>query len=175
MQKLTEQQIASKTVFAGKILTISLDTVTLPNGKEATREVVRHPGAVAVVPVTAAGEVVLVRQYRYPVALELLEVPAGKLDKGEQPEACARRELEEETGYRAGTIEHLGTFYTTPGFSDEIMHLYLARDLTQTAQNLDGDEFINIEYYSADKIKALLAAKRIVDAKTLVGLKLAGY
>lgn len=175
MTNLTEHKLASETVFTGKILTVRRDKVRLPNGREATREVVAHPGAVAVVPVTAAGEVVLVRQYRYPIAQELLEVPAGKLDKGEAPDDCARRELEEETGYRAGRLEHLATFYTAPGFTDEIMHLYLARDLSQTAQNTDGDEFINIEYYKPDQLKALLAAKEIIDAKTIVGLLLAGY
>ncbi len=175
MTDLTEKQISSQTVFTGKILTICNDKVRLPNGHEATREVVRHPGAVAVVPVTAAGDVILVRQYRYPVAQKLLEVPAGKLDKGERPDACARRELEEETGYRAGRLEHLATYYSAPGFTDEIMHLYLARDLVPTAQNPDDDEFVYIEQYTAAQIKELLAAKKIVDAKTLIGLLMAGY
>lgn len=159
----------------GKILTVRHDVVKLPDGREATRDVVEHPGAVAIVPITAAGEVVLVRQYRYPVATPLLEVPAGKLDKGEPPEACAHRELEEETGYRAGSLEHLATFFTAPGFTDEKMHLYLARDLSQTAQNTDGDEFIDIEYYSGAQIKKLLADKEIIDAKTIIGLLMAGF
>jgi ADP-ribose pyrophosphatase len=175
MSKLTEHRLSSETVYTGKIITVRHDTVRLPDGREAIRDVVEHPGAVAVVPVTAAGEVVLVRQYRYPVARPLLEVPAGKLDKGEKPEDCARRELEEETGYRAGSLEHLATFYTAPGFTDEIMHLYLARDLKQTAQNTDGDEFIDIEYYSASQVKKLLAAKEIIDAKSIIGLLMAGY
>jgi ADP-ribose pyrophosphatase len=175
MTDLTEHKISSQTVFTGKILTVRNDRVRLPDGREATREVVEHPGAVAVVPVTAGGDVILVRQYRYPIAQELLEVPAGKLDKGEKPEDCAHRELEEETGCRAGRLEHLATFYTGPGFTDEIMHLYLARDLVPTAQNTDGDEFINIETYSSAQIKALLADKKIIDAKTLVGLLMAGY
>jgi len=174
MSNLTEHKLESQTVFAGKILTVRCDRVRLPDGREATREVVGHPGAVAVVPVTAAGEVVLVRQYRYPIGQELLEVPAGKLDKGEAPEDCAYRELEEETGYRAGRMEHLATFYTAPGFTDEIMHLYLARDLSQTAQNTDGDEFINVEYYKPAQLKALLADKKIIDAKTIVGILMAG-
>lgn len=175
MTNLTEHKLSSETIFSGKILTVRRDTVRLPNGHEATREVVAHPGAVAVVPVTAAGEVVLVRQYRYPIAQELLEVPAGKLDKGEAPEACARRELEEETGYRAGRLEHLASFYTAPGFTDEIMHLYLASDLSQTAQHTDGDEFINIEYYKPAQLKQMLQDKKIIDAKTIAGLLLAGY
>jgi ADP-ribose pyrophosphatase len=174
MSNLTEHKLESQTVFAGKILTVRCDRVRLPDGREATREVVGHPGAVAVVPVTAAGEVVLVRQYRYPIGQELLEVPAGKLDKGEAPEDCAYRELEEETGYRAGRMEHLATFYTAPGFTDEIMHLYLARDLSKTTQNTDGDEFISVEYYKPAQLKALLADKKIIDAKTIVGILMAG-
>ncbi|MDT8901086.1 NUDIX domain-containing protein [Anaeroselena agilis] len=174
MSRLTEHRLASEIVYNGKILTVRHDRVRLPDGREATRDVVGHPGAVAVVPITATGEIVLVRQYRYPVAKELLEVPAGKLDKGEQPEDCARRELEEETGYRAGRLEHLATFYTAPGFTDEIMHLYLARDLSPTAQNTDGDEFIDIEYYTASQVKKLLADKEIIDAKTIIGLLMAG-
>ncbi len=175
MSHLTEHKLTSETVYTGKIITVRHDTVRLPNGREATRDVVAHPGAVAVVPITAAGEVVLVRQYRYPVARALLEVPAGKLDKGERPEDCARRELEEETGYQAGSLEHLATFFTAPGFSDEQMHLYAARDLRKTSQNTDQDEFIDIEYYTPAQIRKLLADKEISDAKTLVGLLLAGY
>jgi ADP-ribose pyrophosphatase len=175
MSHLTEHKLTSETVYTGKIITVRHDTVRLPNGREATRDVVAHPGAVAVVPIPAAGEVVLVRQYRYPVARALLEVPAGKLDKGERPEDCARRELEEETGYQAGSLEHLATFFTAPGFSDEQMHLYAARDLRKTSQNTDQDEFIDIEYYTPAQIRKLLADKEISDAKTLVGLLLAGY
>jgi ADP-ribose pyrophosphatase len=175
MSHLTEHKLTSETVYTGKIIAVRHDTVRLPDGREATRDVVEHPGAVAVVPVTAAGEVVLVRQYRYPIARALLEVPAGKLDKGERPEDCARRELEEETGYKAGSLEHLATFFTAPGFTDEQMHLYVARDLSQTSQNTDQDEFIDIEYYTAAQIKKLLADKEIIDAKTLVGLLMAGY
>jgi ADP-ribose pyrophosphatase len=175
MSKLTEHRLSSETVYTGKIITVRHDTVRLPDGREATRDVVEHPGAVAVVPVTGDGKVVLVRQYRHPVARLLLEVPAGKLDKGERPEDCARRELEEETGYQAGSLEHLATFFTAPGFSDEQMHLYAARDLRKTSQNTDQDEFIDIEYYTPAQIRKLLADKEISDAKTLVGLLLAGY
>lgn len=173
MNKLTEERLASEVVFAGRMLTVRRDTVRLPDGREAGREVVGHPGAVAVVPVTDAGEVVLVRQFRYPVGKVLLEVPAGKLDKGEGPEACARRELEEETGYRAGRLEHLATFYTAPGFTDEIMHLYAARELTKTAPNTDSDEFIEVGHYAPAEVRGMLAAKEIEDAKTIVGLLLA--
>jgi len=175
MTNLTEHLVESRTVFAGKVLTVRCDRVRLPDGGEAIREVVKHPGAVAIVPVTAAGEVVLVRQYRYPVGCPLLEVPAGKLDRGERPEDCARRELEEETGFSAGRLEHLATFFTAPGFTDEVMHLYLARELVPTAQNTDGDEFIDVEFYTPAQIRALVASKEINDAKTLAGLLLAGF
>lgn len=175
MDELMEKRLASKVVFEGKVLKLRHDQVMLPNGKEASREVVEHPGAVAVVPVTDDGKVLLVRQYRYPVDNVMLEIPAGKLDAGETPENCALRELEEETGYAAGTLKKLSSFYTTPGFSNEILHLYLAGDLRQTEQKLDGDEFLNVEAYSPEEIKTMLADGTINDAKSLVGLLLAGY
>lgn len=175
MQSLLEKKIASQPIFSGKILNVRLDRVLLPDGQEGTREVVDHPGAVAVVPVTATGEVILVRQYRYPVEEILLEIPAGKLDRGENPEACALRELEEETGFVAKRLEKLTSFYTAPGFSNEIIHLYLASELEPAAQKLDGDEFIQVEFYQPEKVRQLLSDKVIKDAKTMVGLLLAGY
>lgn len=175
MTDLKEQLIESQTVFEGKILKVRLDRVLLPNGREATREVVGHPGAVAIVPVTDDDKVILVRQYRYPVGKIMLEIPAGKLDKGEKPEACALRELEEETGFVANSLEKLTSYYTAPGFTDEILHVFLARDLEQKEQNLDADEFIGVEYYSRDELKVLLADDTVKDAKTLIGLLLAGY
>lgn len=175
MSKLTETKLESQQIFSGKILNVRLDRVLLPNGKESTREVVGHPGAVAVVPVTTDGRVILVRQFRYPVGEILLEIPAGKLDGGENPDDCARRELEEETGFVAGSLEKLTSFFTAPGFTNEIIHLYIARDLVQAAQKLDGDEFIDVEYYSRQQLKELVASNAIKDAKTLVGLLMAGY
>jgi ADP-ribose pyrophosphatase len=175
MSKLTETKIESQRIFSGKILNVRLDRVLLPNGHESTREVVDHPGAVAIVPVTDDGRVILVRQYRYPVEEILLEIPAGKLDRDENPEDCARRELEEETGFIAGRLEKLTSFYTAPGFSNEKIHLYLARELVQVVQKLDGDEFIDVEFYSAAELKELVAANAVKDAKTLLGLFLAGY
>jgi len=173
--KLTEKRIESQIVFSGKILHVRLDRVLLPNGNESTREVVDHPGAVAIVPVTDDGRVILVRQYRYPVEEILLEIPAGKLDSGEAPEECALRELEEETGFRAGKLEKLTSFYSTPGFSNEILHLYLARELQEVEQKLDGDEFLNVEYYTAEDIKLLRTSNKIKDGKTMLGLLMAGY
>lgn len=174
MHKLKEDKISSQVIFSGKILEVRLDRVLLPNGKEAAREVVGHPGAVAVVAVTPDDEVILVRQYRYPVDEILLELPAGKIDKGEEPELCAIRELEEETGYRAQKLEKLTSIVTTPGFSDEVLHIYLAKELEKTAQMLDNDEFLNVEFYTWPKVREMIAANVIKDSKTIVGLLMAG-
>ena len=155
-------------IFEGKIINVYRYDVQLPNGVESTREVVRHPGAAAVLPYME-GRVFLVRQYRFPVDEELLEAPAGKLDvAGEAPEECARRELEEETGFRANTFEYLGYIYTTPGFSDEIIHLYLATDLEKLeAQALDEDEIIDVVEMEWEEFYRACLEGRIVDSKTV--------
>jgi len=171
---LKEERLGSEVVFDGKMVKLRFDRVRLPNGRVATREVVEHPGAVAIVPVTAAGEVVLVRQYRYAVGKELLEIPAGKLGAGEDPSAAALRELEEETGYTAQTLHKLAAVYTTPGFTNELMHLYLAGNLILTKQHLDEDEFINVELFSPEQIRTFVSEGLIQDAKTFLGLLLAG-
>ena len=172
--KLEETFISSKPVFQGRILRLAVDTVRLPNGRTAEREVVGHPGAAAVLPVLSDGKVLLVAQYRHAVKKILWEVPAGKLDAGEAPAACVIRELEEETGYQAQTIERLGSIFTTPGFSDEIIHLYRARDLTFVAQRTDEDEFIETAAFSPDQIKNMVRRGEICDAKTLNTFYLAG-
>jgi ADP-ribose pyrophosphatase len=124
------------------------------------------------VPVTDDGKVILVRQFRHPIGQLLLEIPAGKLDKGEQPDDCARRELEEETGYVASQLHRIASTYTTPGFTNEIIHIYLATGLTATAQNPDEDEFLAIECYDREQIQQMIAAGELQDAKTLLGLLL---
>lgn len=167
---MKEKTITTKEIYQGKILNLRIDTVLLPNGREARREVVEHPGAVAVVARNDAGEVILVKQYRYPVKEILWEIPAGKLEKGEDPLLCAKRELAEETGLAADTWRHLGTFYTTPGFSDEIMYLYLAEDIKEESSQPDDDEFIETEKFTPKEIKEMIAGGGIKDAKTLVGL-----
>ena len=174
MYNLTEKPLKSEIVYNGKLLTVYCDKVELPNGKDAGREFIRHPGAVAVVPITPEGNIVLVRQYRYPVGKIMLEVPAGKLDKGEQPDECARRELEEETGYLAHTIKRLSSIYTTPGFTDEIIHLYIAENLTLAKQRLDEDEFLNVEVYTKKQIRNMINEGIINDAKSMVALLLIG-
>lgn len=174
MSHLTEKFLKSKEVFTGNLLTVYCDQVELPNGKEASREFIRHPGAIAVVPVTNDGKIVLVRQYRYPVGKNMLEVPAGKLDKGEQPDQCVLRELEEETGYVAKNIRKLSSIYTTPGFTDEVIHLYIAEELTLAKQCPDEDEFLDVEVYTKEEIRAMIEDGTINDAKSMLALLLAG-
>ncbi len=170
---LHETLLDSKTLFEGKIVTVLLDTVELPNGKSATREVVRHPGAVCILAITPEDQVILVNQYRHPCAKEILEIPAGKLDvQGEQPEQCALRELSEETPYTARGLELIQGFYTAPGFCDEYMYLYRAHGLHQnsTAQ-ADEDEFVQTVLLSKEEAKQAVLEQRIIDAKTLIALQ----
>lgn len=174
MGTLDEKFLDSKFVYDGRLLKVYSDRVMLPNGKESFREIVKHPGAVAVVPVLDNGDIVMVRQYRYPVGDTMLEIPAGKLDPGEAPEACVVRELAEETGYVSGHIRKLTAIYTTPGFSNEVIHIYLAKNLVMTEQHTDEDEFINVETYSQEQLKEMVATGVIQDAKTIIGLLLAG-
>ncbi len=164
---MSEKVLKSQQIFKGRILTVKVDEVLLQNGYRSTREVVMHPGAVAVLPVLADGNVVLVKQFRYPVGAELIEVPAGKLDENELPEACALRELEEETGYRAQKLEYMGYIFTTPGFSNEKIHLYVAENLVKTEQNLDQDELLKVEIFRPDEVLNMCLSGKIVDAKTL--------
>ncbi|SDD36897.1 ADP-ribose pyrophosphatase [Sporomusa acidovorans DSM 3132] len=171
---LYEKPINSQRLFEGKIINVRRDEVTLPNGRTATREVVEHPGAVAIVPITKEGNIILVRQFRHPIGRVILEVPAGKLDPGENPEACARRELAEETGFMPQKLQKLTAIYTTPGFSNEIIHLYMAEDLIDSDKLPDEDEFIHTETYSPEQIRQMIASGELCDAKSLVALCLAG-
>ena len=173
-EQFVEQRIDGKTMYQGRILDLEVDRVRLPNGKETTREVVRHKGAAVMLPLLESGEIVFVRQYRYPMGEMLLELPAGKIDEGEEAETCARRELEEETGWRAGTIKNLGWFYTTPGFSDEILHAFFASDLEAVEDAVqDPDEVIEILTMPVDDAFAACADGRIRDSKTIATLHLA--
>lgn len=173
-EHLVEKLIDSTRVFEGRMIRVRVDNVQLPTGKKVTREVVEHPGAVAVVAIREDKTVVMVRQFRHPAGKILLEIPAGKLDKDEKPDACAVRELEEETGYKAAVMRKLATVYTTPGFTDELMHIYAAEGLSQSRQNTDEDEFIDIDYYNPQQLKELIQDGQIEDAKTLLGLFMAG-
>ncbi|MBP5199885.1 MAG: NUDIX hydrolase [Schwartzia sp.] len=170
-EDLIEKKISSESVFDGRLLHVRRDTVLLPNGNETTREWVKHPGASAVLPVTEDGKVILVRQYRYPVDLVTLEIPAGKLDvPGEDPLKCAERELKEETGYTAETYTKLFSMATTVGFSDEWIHIYLAEGLTAGKECPDEDEFIHTVRMTIEEAVEKVYDNTIVDGKTAAAL-----
>lgn len=164
--ELTETQVDSEELFHGKVVHLFRGTVRLPNGKTATRELLRHPGAAAIVPLTKEGNIILVRQYRYPFAQVMLEIPAGKLDPGEDPLVCATRELTEETGYEAEEIVPLGVFYPSVAILDEKIHLYLARGLTFRATNPDDDEFLNVEQRPLREMVDAVMRGDVPDGKT---------
>lgn len=161
---------ASDRPFQGRRMSVRVDEVRLQDGTEVVRETVEHPGAVAIVPVLADGSVVLIRQWRHAVGGELLEIPAGTLEPGEDPADCARRELVEETGFEAGRIEPVVSFYTSPGILDEKLHVFLARDLRPAAMDLDEGEVIEPVTVPWAEALAMCRDGRVEDAKTLVGL-----
>ena len=164
-----------RTIHRGRIITLNAESVTLPNGSRTELEIVHHPGAAAVVPLTATGGVLLIRQYRHAAGGYILEVPAGKLDAGEDPEVCAARELEEEAGVRAGTLQPLGSILTTPGFTDEVIHLYVATELTAGSQALEHDEDLTVEEMPFDTALRLCREGGIRDAKSVCALMLAAW
>ncbi len=166
---LEERKKASEVVFDGKVLNVRLDTVTLPNGKDATREYVHHVGAVAVLPLTDEGDVILERQFRYPFHEVLVEIPAGKLDSPtEDPRKAALRELREETGAVAGELIYLGDYYGSPAVLDERLRLYLARGLSFTEQETDEDEFLEVFRMPLDELLKEVLEGNIPDGKTQV-------
>lgn len=170
-ENLTEIQASSREIFDGKILHVFEDTVTLPNGKQASREYLRHVGAVCIVPLLGDGRVLLERQYRYPVGEVIVEIPAGKLNyKGEDPREAAARELLEETGAVAGELVELGRFLPACAYSDEDIHMYLAKDLTFQAQKLDDDEFLNVFAVPLEDAVCDVLSGKIPDAKTQTAL-----
>lgn len=170
MSNLTEKKINSTSIYDGIIVKLFKDTVELPNGKEAYREVIRHPGAVCVIPITDDGDVVFVRQFRYPFNDEILELPAGKLDIGELPIDAAKRELSEETGVISSTLIPLGRFYSTPAIIDEVIYIYLATNLKFGEQSLDEDEFLEIERIPFSEAIDMVINDKLPDGKTQVGI-----
>ncbi|MEW6552989.1 MAG: NUDIX hydrolase [Actinomycetota bacterium] len=166
------ETLERREIFDGKVLRLYLDRVRLPNGMEAEREVVLHRGAVGMVALDEEGGVYLVRQYRHAPSADLVEIPAGKLAEGEDPQTCARRELMEEIGFDARKWTRLSSFYTSPGFSDEILHLYLARELHPAHAKADEDEFLEVMRVPLAEAVRMVSRGEIVDAKTIAGLAL---
>lgn len=173
MNDLREKTIKTKHIFSGKVVSLQVDEVELPNGKTAQREIVKHPGAVAVIAVTPEKKIVLVEQFRKALERVLAEIPAGKLENGEDPCDTAMRELEEETGYSCKSLELVASFYTSPGFSNEIVHVYAAKDLYKKANpaGTDEDEFVNVMEVTLDEALQLILEKKIYDAKTVFAVQ----
>lgn len=167
MENLNEQTLGKEEIFKGNVINLRVETVKLPDGKEATREIISHPGGVAVLPVDDDGYAYMVRQFRSPYKKVILEAPAGKLSLGEPHLKCGKRELLEETGLVAKHMQYLGCIYPSAGYTDEIIHLYLATGLTQDKQQLDEDEFLSVEKIHIDKLKEMCMNNEICDAKTV--------
>lgn len=166
---LEEKPLTEETAWTGRIFSVSRLHVELPDGREAVRDVVRHPGAVAVVALTDDGRICLVRQYRTAIDRVTVEIPAGKLDPGEDPLECAHRELLEETGYKAQKMAYLTTIATSAGFADEVIHLYMATGLEFDHSSPDADEFLNVDLVELPQFVDAVLDGRVEDAKTVVG------
>jgi ADP-ribose pyrophosphatase len=168
MNRFEEKTLAGETIYEGKIITLRVEVVALPDGKTAKRELIKHPGAVSIIPITKEGKLVLVEQYRKALERSLIEIPAGKIDPGEAPEVTAVRELEEETGYGAKEFTYVQSFATSPGFADEVIHLYVAQDLYKVENPADGDEdeFIGLLEVTIEEAEDMVASGKIFDAKT---------
>jgi ADP-ribose pyrophosphatase len=168
MDHLLEKTIKREVLFEGKVIDLHIEEVELPNGHTSRRELIKHPGAVAILALTDENKIVMVQQYRKALDKVIIEIPAGKLEKGEAPEVTAKRELEEETGYDCETLTPLISFYTSPGFADELVHLFIAKDLKkiENPASLDEDEFVDVLEVSLDEALELLREKKIYDAKT---------
>lgn len=167
---LDEKTISSETIYEGKIFTVTRDKALLENGTEAVREVVHHNGGVTVIPITENNEVLMVKQFRYPHGKVMLEIPAGKLEKGESHYDCGKRELLEETGCTCADYKYLGEIVPTPAYVSEVIHLYLARGLTFSKQSLDEDEFLDVEKVPLDKAYQMVLKGEITDSKTQIGI-----
>lgn len=166
----SEKTIKTDRIYNGRVINFRVDTVELPNGMTGTRELVEHPGGVGVVAVDDEGSLLLVEQFRKPYERMILEIPAGKMERGENPELCGRRELEEETGCSAASFEFLGECYPSVGYTDEVIRLYLATGLTRTGQHLDEDEFLNVVRIPLEQMYRRVMNNEIADAKTVIGV-----
>ena len=165
--------LKSEIVYPGRAFTIRRDTLRMPDAREASFDIVEHVGSVIILPLDTDGQLLFVRQYRHAAGLDLLELPAGTLDKDESPEACATREVREETGMAAGKLEPLGGFYLAPGYSTEYMHVYLATDLRYDPLEADADEFLTVERFPLKEALVMFESGEIQDAKSLAAILLA--
>lgn len=172
MDTLNETLLDTQPAYLGKLVKLYVDTVRLPDGEQAIREIVRHPGAVAMVPLLDGNRVVMVKQFRHAAGRVMLEIPAGTLEPGEDPLAAAARELQEETGYKPGALEPLGSEHTAPGYTTELIHLFLATDLEESRLDQDDDEFIETVILPFDAALESVMAGEITDGKTMLGLLL---
>jgi ADP-ribose pyrophosphatase len=171
LSDLYEKTISETDIYKGRIIELKVKEVQLPNGEKSKREVVLHPGAVAILAVTPEKKIVLVRQFRKALERTIVEIPAGKLEKGEEPITCARRELEEETGYRCGEMKKIGAFYTSPGFADEFIHVYFTEELSKGTVQTDEDEFVELMEVSLTEALNLIETEEIIDAKTVFAIQ----
>ena len=165
--------IKSETLLTGRVFTIRRDLVKTPDGRETKFDIIEHGGSVLIVPIDHDGNLLFVRQYRHAAGIDLLELPAGTLDEGEEPDVCAARELREETGYAADRLDKAGQFYLAPGYSTEFMHVYIARDLRLDPLQADADEFLSLETIPLARAIEMAERGEIPDAKSLAGLFLA--
>ena len=168
---LYEKTLSIKPIFKGRVVDLNVHDVELPNGQTSKREIITHPGAVAVIALTKEGKLLLVRQFRKPLEQSIVEIPAGKLEKDEDPLECAKRELEEETGYKPLELTYVTSFYTSPGFANEIIHIYFTDKLEKGRASLDEDEFVSVEEVTIDHAIQLQKEKQIYDAKTVYALQ----
>lgn len=166
----SEKTVKENLCFKGKILTVFNDDILTASGNTATREYIRHNGGVCVVALSENNEIYMVRQYRYPYKEEVLEIPAGKLELGENPLFAATRELREETGFTADKIEPLGEFYPSPGYTSEVIYMYKATGLKLVGQDLDEDEFLSVEKYHIEELKKMILSGEIKDGKTIAAV-----
>ena len=165
-----EKTVSSEKVFEGRIIKVKVDKVEMPDGSTSTRELVEHPGGVGIVALTGNDEIILVKQYRKPLDKVIYEIPAGKLDPGEHHRTCGIRELEEETGLSANVFEYMGFIYPSPGFTDEVTHVYLAKELTQGETHPDDDEFLDVEKVPFERALKMVIDGEINDAKSVFGI-----
>ncbi len=166
----TERRISGEMKYEGVVVNVRLDQIELYNGRRSRREIIEHPGGVCIVPIDEEGNVTVVRQYRYAFSEHMLELPAGKLEPGEQPESCALRELSEETGLIPGRFTYLGEIRTSPGITTETLHLYLAENCTQGRPHLDPGEFLDVLRMPLKQLLDMITSGEIKDGKTIIGL-----